>query len=93
MPNETKSTTAMSRFKRGDVLQLSPDESANTRVAGCLGIFTGKCRVDGNGTSWPVLMIIAPQGELHEIMIRDEDVDYVGVARYMPETEWMPVTG
>lgn len=83
--------TIMTKFKKGDVVQINPDEEANGGVRGCIGIVTGGYQSAPDDNTYATCMIVAPHGELHVFLFRDEDVDYVGKARYMPETEWMPV--
>jgi hypothetical protein len=79
------------KYKRGDVVQITPDEESNGNVRGCIGVVTGGAQKAPDGSEYPVVIIVAPHGEQHSVCFRDADVDYIGTAVYMPETEWMPV--
>ena len=87
---DQEGATIMSKFKKGDCLQINPDEESNGRVRGCLGVFTGDYRPAPDGNAYPMLLVVAPNNEHHLVIFRDEDV---GRVHYMPETEWMPVVG
>ena len=77
----------MANLKRGDVVQRSPDID-NVNYHGCI-IVVMVVNHDGNdGTHLGAL--VGANCEHHWIGFKEEDVEYIGVTKFIPEIEWMP---